>query len=274
MLADNPMRNLTAGRSFFFALVLTSAMVAAFQELEKNSPRGFLIITILATLLLGIELLVSMLVERKNVSSSFMIAESKSTRWYRIINHALLPFSVLWGLMAFAFFSPSAAIQIALAATFLIVFTLYFSTIQQYYRQEHTDQYTHYIYDLFKLIIFFTSCFAVLHLSRFYSQHLLITLVPIITFGLLVLMGQRYRFAKLETLFWATGLTLAVTIICWGSTLAGLNPLVTATATFIGFYISAAILHHHIHQDLHPSLIIEYITLLALTLFLLFGIAR
>lgn len=263
--------------SFIYALGITIGIFISIQELHKfNNVERFLVFSSLIFIILLLENIIAVLKRNKNVEINLDMNDSVNELWHFFYKF-LLPFIYYLCLVAFGYFNLySNSIYIILIFTFFTLLILFINTKAFFQNIKSMESRTHYVYDLIKFLIFFTSVNTFAHIVvNDESTLFLMTLATIsLSFALTMLMVWRVNKLRIRSYFFAIAFSVILGFIFYAlNVLGNFNPMQISLGLVFAFYLSVAIIHHALLNTLSKGVVLEYLIILLVVFTVVYGIS-
>lgn len=262
--------------SIIYSLGITLGIFISVEELHKFNDRGnFFIFTALIFIILFLENLIAVLKRNKNVEINFDVNDEVNELWHFFYKF-LMPFLYYISFIGFSYYNQhNSSITALLILTFFTFFLLFINTRAFFQNIKILESRTHYVYDLIKFLIFFTSINTLCFFQDEARSNLIIASVAtiLISFVLTMLMIWRIQKIHLQSI-----IISAISSIIIGIAFAGLNmtgrftELQVTLGLFFAFYLSVAIIHHTLLGTLTKSVVLEYLIILIVVFAVVYGI--
>ncbi|MCA9379517.1 hypothetical protein KC640_03745 [Candidatus Dojkabacteria bacterium] len=269
------MRSKILWRSMFYALTVALGLALAYDQLRFPAATKFWQINLVVLSVFVLELIINVQQHRQLFAGQIAQATVSSNRLAKLVDHFFLPILVYLSIAGFIYFNREPGIVYFVLVGAFALFTLLFANIRSFYlHYADVETLTHYVYDIIKLVLFFSALDSVFNLASGGQQGLLL-LIPVLGVGLMGLLTYRYRQLHMTTLILVILLGTIVGILAITAFLFMPGMIILASLLgFVAFYFAVAILHHFIHGDLTLSITAEYIVIFVLIFLLVLGISR
>lgn len=267
-------------RNFFspliYALGITVAIYISIEELHKfnNNDRFFLFSGFVVFILL-IENLLALIRRKREVEINLNMNDDFNELWH-LFYKFLLPILYYISIVAFGFYNLySTNILIIIALTFLTFLLLFINTKAFFQNIKQVESRTHYVYDLIKFLIFFTSTNFIVNLQDGSREVLIISFfgMLVVVFSLVMLIVWRLNKIHLVATIFSVLVSIFISLTFLILILANLfNPIQISLGLFFAFYLAVAIIQHALLNTLTKSVIFEYIVILLAVFAVIFGI--
>jgi len=257
-------------RQFGYAV----SIALGFMLLQQLYASEQLIVSVVASVVLWLVLMLELFTDyffsRKLLKQLGLPSVTDYSKPTQVIYHALLPsllFLALVGLIYTTNVSYLAPVYFIVA---LGTFSLLFINIRAYYEDKYKlEGNTHIVYDLIKIIIFFSFTQFVLTLSDSLSFNFFVQVGIVFVIGsllsMLVLVRSRLNSWLFLSMIVLSGLAIGYLTASLNTYLNISNLLASFMSTVV-FYIFNAILHHEKQRTLTAQIVAEYILVAALCL--------
>ncbi|MFW5702643.1 MAG: TMEM128 family protein [Candidatus Dojkabacteria bacterium] len=250
-------------RNIFYGLSLGLGIVLLQQLAASASDFNFITGLVLLISLLITQISVTYLQAKQKVKQLDLPVSQQYGPAAEIVYHLLLPVWTLLGVAGFIYVNDQLSLWPIYFAVTIFIFVIFFTNMRAYYLDKFkTEEETHAVYDLLKLIIFFTNTNLVLNLaSRFEFSFLVVAGVGFSLSGLISLLVL-LRFKNLS--YFNLGLILA-SALATGYLYSVLYEFLDVPSLLNSFYVTLifyifnAILHHELHKSLRLNQLLEYI---------------
>jgi hypothetical protein len=251
-------------RGVFYALTVVLGLALAFTELDNGNVELFWQLSVAVGLIFVIELYtgVDARYKRRRKQSLELIDQGSFPTLTLLVHNALIPLAIYVSIVTFTYFNSQDHLRLMVLVFSLGTFAILFTHTRAYYlSDEQLFRQTNYVYDLAKLLIFFTITDTLFNLAAGRSQPgLAVVVTGLNSFILLVLTLLRYQKIVIKGVYLSAAMAIAIAAAC-GTLIStsNANPLQIAFIAVVGYYISAAFIHHWIYKSITPLIIIEYI---------------
>lgn len=264
------------GRGLFYALTIVLGLQAAFSELDTGRLENFNNFVILISIVFILELYTSWLFRKQLFAQTEIPGSDRFSDVIHIIHHIVVPIFLYIGIVGFGYFNHQMHLRTGLLLFTLFILTVMFANIRAFYEnQKKLEIRTNFIYDIAKILIFFTlSNTLINYLTQNNTLNWTPLILAMIELALITLMIMRYR--KYELLGFISSLAaslfmMAVVTILWQINV--FNPLQISLYALVCYYLSMASIHHLMERTLSREIVLEYILILILSFTLLYGLA-
>lgn len=250
-------------RAFVYALVVALGVVFLQQLALGASTAAVAVAVLILLLILLMQLFIIYAASTQLLRQLDLPSVEVYTKKTQFIYHLLIPLISLLAIIGFVLTNNQLALAwIYFLGTFAL-FTILFINIRAYYEDKFKlEQQTHVVYDILKIILFFTIANFIFNLASRYAFNFFVVaglvFVAASVFTLLVLL----RHPNLGYLNMGLVLCSGLVIGYLGAALRNLlvtQNLVAAFYATLVFYIANAILHHELERTLKFSIVLEYI---------------
>lgn len=263
--------------SLVYAIGITLGINAALEELHKKQNFTlFLVLSISILLILILEIVINFLVKNKKVEIDLDF-DNEINEAAEFFNKVLLPVFLFISIIGFGFYNlDSALLNISTGIIFICFFVL-FINIRAFFQNNLTlESKTHFVYDFFKLLIFFFSANTLSYLYKelpFINGVLFILMVGI-SFILLALMVWRIQIFGRQLLVSTFIVSLFIGIAYSAlNRFLTINPFQVSLALVFLFYIIIAIIQHKLTNTLKRDVIVEYSLVILIAIAILLGLS-
>jgi hypothetical protein len=260
-----------------YSLGITFSIYAAIFELHQfNNFRNFFLFSILILVILILELLISLSRKSNKVEINFDIHDEVNELWH-IFYKLILPLFYYLSLVGFGYFNlRSSLLWIIIIFTFATYYLLFVNTIAFFKNIKAIESKTHYVYDLIKFLIFFTSTNTIVNLYKSGEVSIVIFAIPLflIALTITIMMVQRLDKLNIVSTIYSIFSSLVIAAFFIAMSLIGnFNALQESVALTFLFYIFVAIIHHKLLKTLTISVISEYLVIIIVVLAVVYGIS-
>lgn len=262
--------------SLIYALGITVAIYISLEELHKfNNNDRFLLFSAFVVFILLFENLLALIRRKREVEINLNMNDDFNELWH-LFYKFLLPILYYISIVAFGYYNLySTNILVILALTFLTFLLLFINTKAFFQNIKKVESRTHYVYDLIKFLIFFTSTNFIVNLQDGSHQTLVISGIGILVlvFALVMLIIWRINKVHIPATIFSILISLFISLTFVILVLANLfNPIQISLGLFFAFYLAVAIIQHALLNTLTKSVIFEYIVILLAVFAVIFGI--
>lgn len=263
--------------SFIYAFGITIGIYISIEELHKfNNTQRFIVFSVLIFLILLLENIIAVLRRNKSVQINFDINDDVNELWHFFYKF-LLPFIYYISLVAFGYYNMfTSSIVIILGVTFFTLLLLFINTKAFFQNIKSMESRTHYVYDLIKFLIFFTSINTLAHIQAGDNTLIFITTFStfLISFALIMLMVWRLNKVRARAYIFGFAFSLLLALIFAVLNYLGqFNPMQISLGLIFAFYLSVAIIHHALLNTLTKGVIVEYLIILLVVFTVVYGIS-
>lgn len=266
----------TYGRGLFYAVTVCLGAVVAFLELDAGHPGNFWRINFAVFAIFLIELYTNWEIRKQGrVQVKWRNLDDYSS-WGHLVNHLLIPAGLYAGIAIFTFFNPSNSLRIAMLIVTALLFTVLFTHIRAYYTdQTQLLKDTRYVYDLAKLLLFFTVTDGLLNFFQVElgGTALAVPIIAAVMFLLLWLLLLRENTPSNTLTMLAGGVAACSgTLLLILAAATSLTILQLSFIALILYYISTAGFLHLLAGDLNKQILAEYILILLMVVTILLAL--
>jgi hypothetical protein len=261
---------------FFFSISITSGMYIAIQELhEYGNKKNFLFFSIALLGIFFVEAF-SNWYEKRSSSSVPLDRKIIEDDLKHLLHRILLPILLYCSIIGYSYYNlKSYTLYLVLVMSFFIFFVL-FTNIRYFLdNNAKAESKTHYIFDIIKFLIFFTSINILSHLDYDKSKYEIFYFIGVFALTLTIETLMVWRLEKLHKWSFIYSVLVAI-FVCFTFYLAQYqgkyNPLHTSLILVCVFYIASALTHHKLINTLTRAVLIEYLVVLSLVLTISYGI--
>ncbi len=264
-------------RSLFYAFSMTVGIFVAQQELHQNkNMAGFIIFSIALFLIYIAEIISHWYYKNSKVQINLNINDDVNEVSH-FFHKIMLPILLFISFIGFAYYNfEDSSLLIVLGFIFIAFFILFINIRAFFEHKLSIENKTHYIYDIIKFLIFFSTINFISNTVRNEPHYILIysLLAGALTFMLFILMLIRTKGFRLDYLFYAAIASAFIGLIFFlFHNGREVNALQAALGLLSVFYLSAALIHHRIMKTLTRDVMFEYLIVILLVLVITYGIA-
>lgn len=263
-------------RGIFYGFVVSLGLVFLTQLLIATSVRHFMVGAFILYFIFIFEVSISWFYARKVLAQMEIPQVDIYSKYSQLTHHIILP-SILY----FSFLGIIYIYHLSLPKYFIFLiafftFTLLFVNIRAYYEDKFKlEEKTHYVYDIIKFIVFFLVANSILRLENFlntpsFFTYLEIALLTLFLNSLILVRNKQINLWTISYIIFASIVLAVVTYILLSFTVFTI--LSTAIYLLLTNYILSAILHHKLEGTFSKEILLEYLTVLLLSLVILQGL--
>lgn len=259
-MPTNTIKHNTRALLHSFLLALTVIFI---QQLGHNVSGNVLSISIfIGCLFLWVEIVINILVAKRHLNQLGMPLVKLTSRIEEVIYHFLIPTILYLCFSGFVLSNNRPSLSLLYFGLIWILYFLIFVNIKAYYEDKYKlEESTHYVFDLCKIVIFFTAVNTLLNWTQTYDLNYFIVvgivfcLASILT--VIILIRKKVITILNISLMLLASLGLGYVTASLTSVLNIPTILIAFYSTLI-FYIFNAIFHHALERTLKLNILMEY----------------